>query len=99
MNLHRIKLLGLRELSPGIKRILNIPEDKDCLTQADWELVERIQSECDMTKYSAGEVRFGPHCGMSPGQRLIRAYQFGLLQQKEEIVRRKREAGACESCR
>ena len=88
MNLHQIKLRGLQQLSPGIKRILSIPEDKDRLSQEDWELVDRIKGEFDLSQYSPGNHRFGPHCGISPGERLIRAYKLGLLVQKERAAAR-----------
>lgn len=77
----RKRQVGITEsqLSSQMKRDLNIPEDEDRLTEEEWLLVDGIRRTHDLSDYSPGNQRFGPHCGMSPGERLIRAYNLGLL--------------------
>ena len=77
----RKRQVGLEDVQFGktAKRMLCIPEDEDRLTTEDRLLVDRIRRTHDLSDYGPGNQRYGPHSGMSPGERLIRAYNLGLL--------------------
>ena len=82
----RKRQVGLEDSQFGktAKRMLCIPEDEDRLTAEDWLLVDRIRRTHDLSDYGPGNQRFGPHSGMSPGERLIRAYNLGLLVRRSD---------------
>jgi len=66
-------------LDPGSQRILGIKRDQDVLTAEQQALVREISSKYDLRDFSPTNSRYGPCNGISPGERLIRAYNLNLL--------------------
>lgn len=76
------KQAGHGELDRTFQRSLGIKEDKDVLTEDQRELVRRIHEMYDLRDFTATNNRYGPASGISRGERLIRAYELGLLRPK-----------------
>ena len=76
------KEAGAPDLDPSSQRALGIRRDKDVLSAEQQALVRKIRSEFVLTDFTTTNNAYGPASGISPGERLIRAYKLGLLRAK-----------------
>ncbi len=74
--------VGVKELDKSTVHMLGIKTDVQVLSPQDLQLVQYIQETCDLGDFEPMNQRYGPMSGISTGQRMIRAYNLGLLAQK-----------------
>ena len=74
--------VGVAQLDKSTVNMLNVKADADVLSPGEWALVEHIKATCNLRDFKPFNVQYGPVSGISTGQRLIRAYDLGLLPAK-----------------
>lgn len=75
--------VGIGVLDATTVRMLNIPKDPyGNLKREDKALVQWIQAHYDLSEFTPMTAHHGPHSGMSWGERLLRSYRLGLLEDK-----------------
>ncbi len=83
--LGRKKEVGVRTLDSTTARMLNIPtKKKPDAGQAD--LLRRIEATMDLSDFTPMNSKYGPVSGMAEWERLIRAYEMGLLRMRDSGV-------------
>ena len=75
--LGRKKEVGLKKMDSQAAKMLNVPSRKP--SQKEQELLDHIQDCFDTTEVTPMNTKYGPISGMTEWERLIRAYDFGLL--------------------
>lgn len=79
----RKREVGIRELDSTTARMLNIPSQKKQYVPEDMrKLLQHIHEVFDLDDFTPMNTKYGPHSGISSNERLIRAYNFGLLRKK-----------------
>lgn len=74
------KEVGQGGMDASSQKSLGIKSDKDVLTEQQMVLVRDIKRSYDLRDFTATNNKYGPASGLSPGERLLRAYKLGLLQ-------------------
>lgn len=81
----RRREVGIAKLDGTTAKMLNIPKDKDRIkSEADKQLLQHVKATHDLSDFSPMNACYGPHSGISEGERLIRAYKLGLLRPKDK---------------
>lgn len=78
--------LTTETLNATVRRSLNVPLDKDRLSQNDKEELDEVRRTHETDDVTPMNAKYGPISGMSEGERLLRAYRLGLLVRREGVT-------------
>lgn len=77
--------MSTETLNAEVRRSLNIPLDKDRLSDKDIEDLAEVRRTHHTEDVTPMNNKYGPISGMSEGERLLRAYRLGLLIRRGEV--------------